>query len=380
MQTDRKIIVAVTIGLAAVISGCGGPEEQDAPADISIPETVDTLTIAVTDTIGLEMGDSCYVFGMLMEVAHGPSGEIIALDMNKACLSIYSPEGEYLGNIGAPGPGPGEFHTPLNFAVMSDGGVAVADVIGRNISFFDSERTFRGIMDGFFPAPPMNIEGSPDGGFIGESMSMIMVGEEADASMQFCKFADSTEAEVVYFSVPLEMNFDGNQAEAHRGPQYDFAVGPDGSVFIAQVSDTLFEVKGYTPEGEEFLTISEEMERTPLTQEEIDAGSLAFGIMISDGEASSMMERVENTDQYRNVIGSIGVDAEERIWVELTNTDTPVFRVFDYSGNLLFAAVPDVEFTAVTRPTFRVDAGGILAYDRDPMDYPKIFNFRLLEN
>ncbi len=383
MQNRYKLITvfAVLVSIVTVISGCGTDAESETPADVTDSAIVDTLIIAITDTIGVDMGDSCYVFGMLMEVAHGAGGDIIALDMNKSCLSVYSLEGEFIGSIGSPGPGPGEFLIPVDFAVMAGGGIAVSDAVARNISFFDAEGTFQGILDGFFPTPPMSIEGCPDGGFIGQSMSMVMTGETMDASLRLCKYTDSTEADVTYFSEPMEMDFSGGgQASLQRGPEFDFAVGPEGSVFVAELSDTLFSVSGFSPDGEQFLTLREERERTPLTQEEIDAGSLSLSIMIINGEASAGTDRVENTYPWRNVIASIGVDSEKRIWVEMACTDTPVFRVYDYSGDLLFVAVTDVEFTAVTRPAFRIDSGGILAWDRDPMDYPKIYNFQLMEN
>jgi hypothetical protein len=383
MENTYKLITAfiALVSIVAVMSGCGNDAEPETPADTSSSEAVDTLIIAITDTIGVEMGDSSYVFGMLMEVAHGADGNIIALDMNRSCLSIYSPDGEFIGYIGSPGPGPGEFLIPIDFAVMSGGGIAVSDAVARNISFFDAEGIFQEAMEGFFPTPPMSIEGCPDGGFIGQSMSMVMTGETMDASLQLCKYTDNTEADIVYFSKPMEMDFSGgDQATLQRGPEFDFAVGPDGSVFVAELSDTLFAVSGYSPDGEEFLTLYEERERTPLTQEEIDAGSLNLSIMIVNGEASAGMDRVENVFPWRNVIASIGVDSMERIWVEMACTDTPVWRVYDYSGTLLFVAVTDVEFTAVTRPSFMIDAGGILACDRDPMDYPKIYSFELLEN
>ncbi|MCD4774570.1 MAG: 6-bladed beta-propeller [Candidatus Aegiribacteria sp.] len=374
-------VSAVIISLALTVmtvSGCGEDTEPETPDDISAPETLDTLTVAVTDTIGIEMGDSSYVFGMLMEVAHGSAGEIIALDMNRSCISIFSPEGEFIGSIGSPGPGPGEFLIPMDFAVMSDGGVAVSDAIARNISFFDNEGTFQKTLDGFFPTPPMSIEGCPDGGFIGQSMSMVMSGETMDASMQLCKYTDSIEADLTFFSKPIEMDFSGgDHSSFQRGPEFDFAVGPDGSVFVAEISDTLFAVSGYSPDGEEFFTLMEERERIPLTQEEIDAGSLTMSIMVTDGEASAGMDRVENVYPWRNVIASIGIDAEKRIWVEMAGTDAPVFRVYDYSGTPLFVAVTDVEFTPVTRPSFMIDAGGILAFDSDPMDYPKIYSFQI---
>ena len=380
MKMSHRMITAFVVlpSIAMVISGCGKDAETETTASISISETVDTLTIVVTDTIGIEMGDSSYVFGMLMEVAHGSGGEIIALDMNRSCISVFSPDGEFISSIGSPGPGPGEFLIPIDFAVISDGGVAVSDAIARNISFFDAEGTFQGMLDGFFPTPPMSIEGCPDEGFIGQNMLMVMTGETMDASIQLCKWTDSTEADIIYFSKPMEMEFSGgDRASIQRGPEFDFAVGPDGSVFVAEISDTLFAVNGYSPDGEEFLTLIEEKERTPLTQEEIDAGSLSLSIRITDGEASAGMDRVENVYPWRNVIASIGVDSLKRIWVEMACMDAPLFRVYDYSGTLLFVAVTDVEFTSVSRPSFMIDAGGILAYDSDPMDYPKIYSFQL---
>jgi len=41
--------------------------------------------------------------------------------------------------------------------------------------------------------------------------------------------------------------------------------------------------------------------------------------------------------------------------------------------------VTDVPFTPVSRPSFMIDAGGFLACDRDPLDYPKIYSFTLSE-
>jgi hypothetical protein len=370
---------AVLIATAVVIS-CGECPEEEVTSGAVYPLEVDTLQLVVTDTIGLEMGDSSYVFGMLMQVAHGSGGDIIALDMQKSCLSLSASNGEFKGNIGAPGPGPGEFQIPIDFAVFSDGSVAVSDAISRSISFFDPDGNYIRMMTGFFPTPPMSIEGGPDGSIIGEHMPMIIMGEEIEASLELSRWTDSTEADITYFSKPMELDFSGgSQAGIERGPEFDFAVGPGGEVLVAELSDTLFAVTGFSPDGEEFLNLSEEMDRTPMTQEEIDAGGLGLSIMITDGNASAGMDRMDTTYPWRNIIGSIGVDSEERIWVELAYTDKPMFRIYDYSGELLFVAAVDNGFTPVTRPVFKVDAGGILAWDRDPMDYPKIYLIQLTE-
>ncbi len=369
------ILAALTIAASV---GCGG--EAESPSSSNFTEQVDTLLLAVTDTIGLEMGDSSYVFGMIMSATYRADGDIIVLDMQKACLSVYSSDGEFIENIGAPGPGPGEFQIPIDFTVFPDGGIAVSDAISRVISYFDADGNYISMMDGFFPTPPMSIEGCPDGGLVGQHMPMVMTGENMEMSLELSKWTDDAEPCLTYLSKPMELEFSGEgQASSQGGPDFDLAVGPDGSVLVTEISDTLFSVTGFSPEGEEFLSILEERDRTPMTQEEIDAGGLGMSIMVMNGEASVDMNRVETTYPWRNVTGSIGVDSQSRIWVELVCEDLPVFHVFDYSGKLLFVAVTDAEFTPVTRPDFKVNSGGILAYDSDPMDYPKIYMFELVE-
>ena len=372
------ILAALTVAASA---GCGGEAEPvSSSEETSLPGQVDTLVLAVTDTIGLEMGDRSYVFGMILQAAHGADGNIIVLDIQKACLSAYSPDGEFIGNIGAPGSAPGEFQIPVDFAVFPDGSIAVTDAISRIISYFDADGSYTSMMSGFFPTPPMSIEGCPDGALIGQHMPMVMTGENLEMSLELSKWTDEAEPALTYLSKPMELDFSGDgQASSVGGPDFDFAVGPDGSVLVAEISDTLFSVTGFSPEGVEFLSILEARDRTPMTQKEIDAGGLGMSIMIMNGEASADMNRMETTYPWRNVIGSIGIDSRSRIWVELVCEDLPVFHVYNYSGELLFIAVTDVEFTPVTRPNFKVDAGGVLAYDSDPMDYPKIYLFELVE-
>ena len=366
--------------LVPVMVGCGQGADPDSSVDSERPAVPDTLILSVTDTIGLEMGDSCYVFGQLMKAGHGTDGSVIALDMQQARLCVYSPEGVFTGYIGAPGPGPGEFQVPINFAVLPEDGVVVTDAISRVLSFFDGEGAYTHMMSGFFPTPPMRIEGAPGNAIVGQHMPMIMTGETLEMSMELSRWTTEVEPDLTFMSIVMQMDFDNGGAEIQRGPEFEFTVGPDGSVFAAEISDTLLQVSGYSPEGEVFLSISEPMERVPMTEEEIDAGGLGMSIMIGDEGASADMSRVENTYPWRNIVAAIGVDSLSRVWLELAYLDQPVFRVYDYSGTLLFVAVPEDEFPQVGRPTFRVDAGGMLAFDRDPVDYPKIYRLRLEEN
>ena len=63
---------------------CGDVCDDNEKADVSI----DTLYFA--DSIGIEMGDSNYVFGSIRDFDYAPDGRILILDNIQCCIIIYS--------------------------------------------------------------------------------------------------------------------------------------------------------------------------------------------------------------------------------------------------------------------------------------------------
>ncbi len=335
-----------------LVFSCGG---EDAPEEPVGGDSIDTLHVAVVDTIGLDMGDSLYVFGSLMQAGFLPGGEILALDLQRGYINVYTPEGSHVGTIGARGPGPGEFEIPTSFAVLPGGGVAVTDIVGRDISFFDSTRSYTRVLSGFSFGPPMRITGCPDGALIGQTMTMTFTEETVEGSQDLVRWNDltSTEPSLTYLSFPIDLTVTEDQGtEVRAGPTIDYAVGPDGNIAIVETSDTLFSLRLLDPEGTELMALYEERERVPMTQEEIDAGALGLSLMITEGTASASTNRIENIYPYRNIINSVGIDAEERIWIEFGYGDKPFFQVFDYSGELLFTVLLDADFDNLNRLSF----------------------------
>jgi hypothetical protein len=377
-HSGRALNAMATVSAAVLTLACGGggaPGERGQGGDMSTAAP-DTMTLFVTDTIGLEMGDSLYVFGSIMQAGYDPGGDILALDLQKGFVSVYSSDGSWAGTVGSRGPGPGEFEIPTSFAVFPDGGVAVTDIVGRDVSFFDPSRSYTGTLSGFQWGPPMSIAGAPDGSLIGQGITMTFTDEGVEGSQDLARWGDLADPEPteVYLSIPMEMNLTGDQgAEARTGPTIDFAVGTDGNIAVVEVSDTLFGLALLSPDGTELMSIEEERDRVPLTQEELDAGALGLSLTITDGTASASTSRIEDVYPYRNVIQSVGIDSENRIWVELGCGEAPFFEVYDCDGNLLFDAVVDAGFDNIDRPSFSITPYGMLAFDRDPLDYPKIY-------
>lgn len=165
----------------------------------------------------------------------------------------------------------------------------------------------------------------------------------------------------------------GGGTEISGTAEVSFDVDLEGNVFIAEVSDTLMSISGFSPHRDTIFHLSEGFERVPKSQAEIDAGDLGLSVTLSDAGASASTFRNEEVFPWRNITESIGVDSKKRIWVEMGDGEYPYFRIYDYSGELVAVAYLEVEFGMVGAPSFSITPWGMLAYDRDPIDYPKIY-------
>lgn len=372
----KKIVFSLTLSAMLTIH-CGGEEQiSSEPVDES-QSIVDTLQIVVTDTIGVEFGDSNYVFGCLMQVGHDKDGRILVLDIQKSYLSLFSEDGQYLRDIGRKGAGPGEFQFPMSFAALSDGGFAVADMMSRNISFFDSSYEYTNQMNEFFPSPPMRITGGLNNSFIGMNTSLNMGEDEVSASMDLSSWSISEEPDLVYFSLPLEIDMSEGGASISARGGFVFDTGQDGSVFLADASDSTFVIEGYSAIGEHLVSIEQPWERVEKSPEQLEDGGLAMSFSMGDEGSSANRTRVEDTYPWCNAIRSIGIDSQQQIWVRLGSEMIPTFQVYDYSGNLLFIAVFE-EFGIEGRHLdIVIDEHGLLGFEIDPSDYPKIYLMKL---
>jgi 6-bladed beta-propeller protein len=89
---------------------------------------VDARTPSVDVTIGVLDGDPSFMFGEITRLAEDRSGGIYVFDRQAPIIRHYDSNGEYLGDVGGPGSGPGEYKgLSLGMAVDSDGILYVSD-------------------------------------------------------------------------------------------------------------------------------------------------------------------------------------------------------------------------------------------------------------
>ena len=369
---------------------CGGQQAEEPVADVTdeqvtppaqeeyvLPEADQYITIR--DSIGVELGDSNYVFGQLAGADITPEGNLAILDLQKTCISIFNPRGDFLTRIGRQGSGPGEFQMPagMTFFPLSedDGeglpGCAVCDAMGGKIVYFDRELEYMTNVQGFFPSPPAVLVGVRDGAIVG--MKPEFEQNEEGMFMGFTigrwEFGE-TSPSVVYFESMSP--FDPSDLSTMQDDIVSFGANPEGYVLTAPLATDRYTFTLWTPEGQEIFTyLEEDYQRVPKTQEEIDLETeMVNNRMVQQGMPEGMANW--EPDPYRTAVAGLWFDARDRIWVTRGTTVTPSFDVFDMEGSLLFTAALDAGEKASTWQAM-IQEDRLIAFDVDPELYPQVF-------
>ncbi|MCK4671373.1 MAG: 6-bladed beta-propeller [Candidatus Aegiribacteria sp.] len=368
----------LTLTFLILLISCGA---QESPSEEVVDEPVTTteeyvlpdadVYLTITDSIGVELGDSNYVFGSIAGVNITPEGDVAVLDRQKNCVSIFSPSGEFLQRIGRQGSGPGEFLLPTGMAFFPDGGMVVSDGMGGKLIYFNSDLEYDSDLSGFYPSPPGNISGLEGGVIIGMKPDFQQNEEGMLMGFAIARWEKGdAEPAVVYHSSASP--FDPSDLSSMQDDILNFGIAPEGIVFTASLSTEMYEFTAWSPEGEELFTVTDEdFARARKTQEEIELeAEIVNNLMVQQGMPESMANW--EPDPYRTAVGGFGVDGQGRLWVTKGTTETPSFNIYDLDGNLLFTAALDAGERASTWGIV-IEGDKFIAFDADPEFYPQIF-------
>lgn len=364
-----------------MINGCGGSEPLE---DAGTPDAADMIAedddyilpvadsyLLITDSIGVETGDSNYVFGNITAAGFAGNGDVAILDIQKASVSFYTAEGDFLRSVGQEGSGPGEFLLASTMAFRPEGGLIVADGMGYKLVYFDENYDFLSETTGFVPAPPGQIVAVEGMEIIG--MKPVFEQNENGPFMGFTVARwtmESAEPAVVYYS---EMSpFDPSDLRSMAEDLPIFTATDDGRIFTAQWSTEEYLFTAWTAEAEEIFSYEkEDFERVEKTQDEIDLETeLVNARMIAQGMPPSIANW--EPDPYRTAIASLAVDGLDRLWVGRGTSVTATFDVFDLDGNLLFTSALDAGEEAKTW-SILIGKESFVCFDANPDDYPRVF-------
>ncbi len=390
-----KLIPALMLALI-MIAGCGQQPSEDGSAtaaDTTASQAVQAADeeyllpqadeyITISDSIGIELGDSNYVFGQIVGLGITPKGNIAVLDMQKHCVSIFNPAGEFIQRIGRQGSGPGEFQLPVAMAFFPDPGdtnlpdslvpgLAVCDAMGGKLVYFDRNYNYMTDVQGFFPSPPANLRGVDGNAIVGMKPEF----EQNDQGM-FMGFTigrwemGETEPSVVYFHSMSP--FDPSDLSSMQNDIVSFGADAQGFVLTAPLSTDSYTFTLWSPDSQEVFTYEDQdFQKVPKTQSEIDLErEVVNSRMVQQGMPESMANW--EPDPYRPAIAGLWFDDLDRIWVTKGTTRSPSFDVYDKEGNFLFSVAVDAGERAMTWQAY-IFGDKFLAFDTDPDYYPQVF-------
>lgn len=353
------------ICVLAVLFGCDSPE--DAPEEAS-----SAVVLAPLDSIGIELGDERYVFGVIASVEFLSDGRLLVLDSNRQTLRSFSSSGEFLSEYGGPGEGPGELLSCRDMAVLGSGVIAVTDPRAGEFELFSADSGHAGTLMGFTPRAPFTIDASGD----------LVVGhqglfnrEEGTTGEALAGWKlDSPEPAVVFMEE--WSRFDPEQMAARfMDPDPPMEV-LDSIVYYAPLQSENYEILTFDLAGNSLAPLTRpDYSPVPKTPEELGLEMELYEQrrqqLLGMGRGGPAMAGGEYTpSEFHFAVTSLGVDSEGRLWARRGHGGLPVFDLFDtMTGEWLgTASGPD----HMGSWTFVVTPYGIAAFEEDPIDYPRV--------
>ncbi|MCK5036556.1 MAG: hypothetical protein KAS73_11730 [Candidatus Sabulitectum sp.] len=373
--------VSTCLFIALIFAACGPEEPAVATTEnaVAIEDEVSFRSLVIVDSIGVELGDPDYVFGSIEATAHTAEGNILVLDRPACSVVEYTPEGDFVRRMGRSGSGPGEFLNPLAMNRLGDGRIAIFDINNGGLFTYFASGEYQGKTDVQYNEPILFLTPSVDNTFIGTLNSFDFVDEELLITASVARFElDSAEPVAVYWENSFIWDFQ-DLTPLIKGSYFaqTWASDRNGNVFIAARSPEEYIVHGYSAYGEPTSTIQRSIDPVRKTDDEIAEEAYFWNHRAENMGSSGPFNYQPDEDRW--MIHSMGIDADNRLWVRRGTEETPTFDVFDLEGNYLFKAEL-AEFCG-SRGLFweiRIDEFGILAYSLDPEDgFQKLYILEL---
>ena len=324
---------------ALVLAACGGGDEEEAAQVQGLPE----IGLSVTDTIGVELGDSNYVFGYLADAARTDS-MIYALDMSRGKLQMYTPDGEYSGYIAGQGNGPGETAMPQWLTMLHDGSILLQDLTDLGLYTPDGQWVSH-VFTHSGNWPSQHTAMGP------ETFTVRwheFLREPDHILRQFIASYDLEGNQLTEFmtdSIRIPVAPEDNTDALNRFFfSHYFAGDLDGNLYIAERHIPEYRIVCYDSEGTVFDTLALDVPVVERTQEEIDLKKRYVEEYLTGMGTSNVMEWVYEPDTFKPPISGVWLGWNGNLWVLRGNLDTPVFDVWGVPrGELLCSAELDLE-------------------------------------
>ncbi len=357
--------LAPSVFILLFLIGCGSPEE-------SSEEASPAIVLTPLDSVGIELGDERFVFGVIASVEFLPDGRLLVLDSNRQTLRVFSSSGEFLSEYGGPGEGPGELLSSRDLAVLGSGVVAVTDPRAGELELFSADTGYVGTLMGFTPRAPFTIDAS---GELVVGHQGLFNREEGTSGEALAGWKlDSPEPAVVFFEE--WSRFDPEQMAARfMDPDPPMEV-VDSVVYYSPLASESYEILAFDLSGNGLASLTRpDYSPVAKTAEELSVEMELYEQrrqqMLGMGRGGPAMASEDYTpSEFHFAVISLGVDSEGRLWARRGHGGQPVFDLYDtMTGEWLGTASGPARMGSWT---FVVTPYGVAAFEEDPLDYPRI--------
>ncbi len=351
-----SIITALICISVFSFSSCGGSQWTE-----PFP---DRMPISISDSIGVEYGDSCMIFGSISDADFSPSGEIFVLDQVACCIREYSADGHYLRTLSRHGSGPGEMLYPSEIAIFQNGNIMVRDQGRSCLMLIDRDGAgIREFPDWSLFLPPEAITAVSTERFAGYQPSINQNGDDILIVFKPATYSIENGERVTEFTPDsLWVKFD-EMASSLNGLQGMCTMASDGErVFYARRSTEEYQVDCWDTSGTPQFTFRLNIPRSEKNEEEIRQETEYAGIRLAS-LGGSLPEGFA-PDPYNNLVKGIGLDSHGNLWIQRGTEAGPVFDVVNSQGEQIATA----EFPRVGKFwKFSITPHGSLAWNQDPV-------------
>ncbi len=363
-----KIIVCLAIAVILSIACGNGDTSSTVEIEENTNQGMDTLVI--TDSIGVLMGDSCYMIGSIVAAEALPDGNVILFDRSTGLISIFDENSEFVSSFGGLGEAPGEFSLPGAMTVLNDGRVAVFDWMGREVCFFSTEGEYLGCRPNLFFEMPLKMMKAGDSSFVIYSCPTRQIAETFKMGYEVNIWEGMSEEPR---ATPFSHLFDFGTEEYDFRPGYlALAAGSNGMIYLHRMNSEDYLIEVFNLDGQPVDSISSEPVLIPC--DEVDRYThipiASFMVQDENGEGQQISgELIEYAPQVEN----LGIDSLGNLWAQRGTSESLLWDVFSPDGNIIKQVILN-EFPDSAMIHVEINEHGIVAWDLYPEDYPRLYS------
>ncbi len=360
-----KFLFYLIISMLFVIA-CGG---EQTPVGIEEPAGPEIDTLIVTDSIGVLVGDSCYMFGSIIEAEILPDGNVILFDRLTGFISTFDGNGDFVSSFGGIGEAPGEFTFPGAMTVLGDGRIAVFDWMGMEVCFFSSEGEYLGSRSNPGFEMPLTMAAAGDSCFVMYSCPTRQI--EGTYKMGYeLNIWEGTSEEPR--ATPFAHLFDFGQEEYDFRPGYlAIAAGRNGHVYLHRMNSEEYLIEVLNLDGQPIDTIYSDpvLLYSDNIEKYLDIPIVTFMVQDENGDAQRLIGELP---EYAPQVERLGVDSLCNLWAQRGTAPGMIWDVFSPDGEKIrevyLTTFPDTAMIHV-----EINEQGIVAWDLFPEDYPRLY-------